>query len=1024
MPNVDDTLAADEPAPVDTSDATLVGDARATPGAVPPGGSRAPARLAPGDHVGRFLVLARIGAGGMGEVFSAYDPQLDRKLALKLLHPAAPSTDSTIGRTRLLREAQAMARLQHPNTVAVHDVGEHHGRVFLAMEFIAGQTLGAWLQERPRDWREILAVFVAAGRGLAAAHAAKLIHRDFKPDNVMVGDDGRVRVMDFGLARARQPGEASSVTALDRDSVVERLRGDLDGSRTNLSTTVTAMGSLTGTPAYMAPEQFLSEAVDARTDQFSFCVALHEALYGERPFPGDNAAALALSVVQNTRRESTNPDVPAWLRRVIDRGLAIDPDQRWPKLDVLLAELERDRSRRLRQLGIGLAGVALVALATIPWLRRDEPDKPEICTGGARIMAETWSPARVSLAEQAVRATKLDHAADTWTRIAPELDLWSRGWIDAHRETCEATELHRGQSAELMQLRMRCLDRQRRGFAVLVDDLEAADADVVEGAVAAAQALPRPARCADEDYVRAVVPPPEDPEVAAAVDELRRELATSETLRRVAPSERLAEVEALRERAASLDYPPVLAEADLRLGRLHAEQAHGPAAVASLRSAYFSAQALGLDELALGAATELIFATGELEADYASAVEWAEHAAAVITRSGTEDDEARRLDRLAQVHMAKGDNAEAEAELRRALELHSGARGKQDAGSAAIHLTLADLLQDLGRNDEARVEFERGGELIRAELGEGHPRLGLTWLGLAQIATAESRHDDARALMERVHELWSKTLPEDHPWFGDLYNDRSMVYSLAKDRELVRADLERAVEIRRRSLGPDHPSLASALTNLGTTRNELGDVEGAIAAMREAEAIHQRAHTDHSGPAVYTYVQLAGILAATGDLDGAIERANMAERAGIKAFGDTHDMVLRARILQAYFAMLAHDDAARAQALMLGNLELAEARGFPPNEMTFLSFVLLAEAELKLGATEQALAHIERAWALDRPRDDDNYIELALDHAKALWALGRKTEARAAAQRGLEIEVNNADGRELHGQIREWLRGR
>ncbi|KIG18720.1 Serine/threonine kinase PKN8 [Enhygromyxa salina] len=1016
---------------VNTSDATLAGEALDFGLSEPAGGgvgggaggggggARALARLAPGDHVGRFLVLARIGAGGMGEVFSAYDPQLDRKLALKLLHPESPRTESTLGRTRLLREAQAMARLQHPNTVAIHDVGEHEGRVFLAMEFIAGQTLGAWLKQAPRSWREIVQVFVAAGRGLAAAHAAKLIHRDFKPDNVMVGDDGRVRVMDFGLARAREPGEASAVTALDRDSVLERLRGDLDGSRANLSTTVTAMGSLTGTPAYMAPEQFLSQAVDARTDQFSFCVALHEALFGERPFVGDTPAALAFAVVQNKRREAVNDKVPSWLRRAIDRGLAIDPDQRWPKLDALLAELERDRSRRLRQLGLALGGLGLVGLATIPWLSRDAP---EVCTNGELIMAETWSPSRASAAEQAVLATQLGHAADTWTRLVPELDLWSRNWVEAHRDTCEATELHRGQSSELMQLRMRCLDRQRRVFAVLLADLEAADADVVEGAVAAAQALPRPARCADEDYVRAVVPPPEDPELAAAVDELRRELAASESLRRVAASERLAEVEALRERAASLGYPPVLAEADLRLGRLHAEQAHGPAAVASLRAAYFSAEALGLDEVALRAATELIFASGELEAKYDVAVEWAEHAAATIIRSGTNEDEARRLERLAQVHMAKGDNAKAETELRQALELHGDARGKQDVGSAAIHLTLADLLQDLGRHDEAQIEFERGGELVRAELGDGHPRLGLTWLGLAQIAADEQRYDEAFALMERVSELWSKTLPEDHPWFGDLYNDRSRAHSFTDQHELARQDLERAVELRRRSLGPDHPSLAASLTNLGTLRSELGDTEGALAAMREAEAIHQRAHTDRSGPAVYAHVQLAMVLAGTGELDAAIEQANLAEQAGITAFGDNHDMVLRARILQAYFGLLAHDDAARAQALMLGNLELAEARGFPPNEMTFLSLIILAEAETKLGANEQALVHIEQAVALDRPQNDINYVELALNHTKVLGALGRKKEARAVAQRGLELRRDDPHAKELHDQLRDWLR--
>nr|WP_276603709.1 serine/threonine-protein kinase [Nannocystis pusilla] len=232
----------------------------------------------PGETIGRFTVLDRLGSGAMGAVYSAYDPKLDRKIALKLLHTRSQDNSSR-GNTRLLREAQAMARLSHPNVVVVHDVGTHRQDVFLAMEFIRGKTLQAWSEERPRSWQEVVATYRQAGAGLAAAHAAGLVHRDFKPANAMVGEDGRVRVLDFGLC--------ATTTA----RIEPNLRA---GSGAELPLWVGR--EFVGTPAYMSPEQFRAEVVGAASDQFSFCVALYEALYGQRPFAGETTQSIALSV--------------------------------------------------------------------------------------------------------------------------------------------------------------------------------------------------------------------------------------------------------------------------------------------------------------------------------------------------------------------------------------------------------------------------------------------------------------------------------------------------------------------------------------------------------------------------------------------------------------------------------------------------------------------------------------------------------------------------------------------------------
>ncbi len=303
-------------------------------------GSSAPVRI------GRYRVLEKIGQGAMGVVYAAIDEQLGRKLALKVLHPV--SGGDAVGRARLLREAQAMARLRHDNVVLVYDVGTHdpgteREQVFLAMELAPGVTLDVWLRTAPRAWQDVLAVFLQAGRALAAAHAAGVLHRDFKPENVLVDTSGRARVLDFGLARALASAAAGEGEADPGDSLSEPL---------------TRTGSILGTPAYMAPEQLRGEKTDARADQFSFCVALYEGLYGERPFTGvPRFAAVRVTHVPKDSR------IPDGLRRVVLRGLSNDPAQRWPDMDaLLLAATPPAVRRRWIIAAAGLAGCAGLGL--------------------------------------------------------------------------------------------------------------------------------------------------------------------------------------------------------------------------------------------------------------------------------------------------------------------------------------------------------------------------------------------------------------------------------------------------------------------------------------------------------------------------------------------------------------------------------------------------------------------------------------------------------------------------------------
>lgn len=349
-------IASDTPEPVDLAMSPTA-----------PAGGDAHVALSPGQTVGRFVVLGRIGSGGMGVVFAAYDPKLDRKVALKLLrNPDDERIPPHDAQMRLRREAQAIAQLSHPNVIQVYDVGTYQSEVYIAMEFVDGQTLTRWLRKWERPWKDILDKFLQAGRALAAAHQGGLMHRDFKPDNVLVGKDERVRVMDFGLARSLFFDGDSVSRALDVVSI------PISDSGNVLGQPLTKTGTVLGTPRFMAPEQFAGQDTDARSDQFSFCVALYESLYGYHPFPDNNAAGLVKSP-QHTQVRPPPDDtrVPGWLHATIVRGLAADPMRRWASMSALLRALAPRPEPTRSIVALLAAGVAAVALATSVYLYRD-----------------------------------------------------------------------------------------------------------------------------------------------------------------------------------------------------------------------------------------------------------------------------------------------------------------------------------------------------------------------------------------------------------------------------------------------------------------------------------------------------------------------------------------------------------------------------------------------------------------------------------------------------------------------------
>ncbi|MCH9688528.1 MAG: serine/threonine protein kinase, partial [Deltaproteobacteria bacterium] len=520
-----------------------------------------------GTEIGRYVVLGLLGRGAMGMVYAVYDPKLDRRIALKVLPP-----DRRIGaddhRARLLREAQALARLNHPNVVAVHDAGVVEEQIFVAMEHLEGQDLQRW-QEVPRPWPEVLRTYVQAGRGLEAVHAAGLVHRDFKPANAVLADDGRVRVLDFGLARERVAQDDASSSSI----------GSTDGDIAPISegsgvSRVTEAGVVLGTPAYMAPEQFRAQEPDARSDQFGFCVSLYEGLYGERPFEGRTPGMLMQHIVEGrVRDEPRGSKVPRWLREALVRGLAHVPDERWPSMTALLAVLTADRGARRRSLAVGALGV--VTVAALGWgvsqsRASPEPTLPTACTEAAARLSGLWDDEQRVAVEEALTRTRTPFAVDVASAVTVRLDRYADDWVAMVTDSCRATHVRGEQSETLLDLRTACLERRRVELGAFVGVMSEADAAVVERAVSAAMKLTPIAVCGDADRLRATVPPPDDPAAAAEVEAIRMQLPAVRSSVNVGRyEEAISRLEQLDERAAAVDHGPVRAEVMALLGFVH-----------------------------------------------------------------------------------------------------------------------------------------------------------------------------------------------------------------------------------------------------------------------------------------------------------------------------------------------------------------------------------------------------------------------------------------------------------------------
>lgn len=796
-------------------------------------GSSRPAQLE------RYSLLEKLGEGTSGAVYSAWDPRLDRKVAIKVLHAGATA--------ELEREARTLAKLAHPNVVTIHDVGESDDQLFLAMEFIDGAPLSA-LEADALGWRRVVSIYRQALAGLAAAHDLGIVHRDFKPANAILGSDGRVRVVDFGLART---------------SVEPTVR---------LTSAVHTRAA--GTPRYMAPEQHRGEAISASSDQYSACAALWEALLNRPAFDAGTLKALA-------EAKSVAPELPASSRvpsrvlRVLRRGLSPSACDRFPSLRDLDASLARSAR------GPGRPTLTIVGLGALVagGLTLARPNKPCV---GADAPPQSWSTSSRKAMGDAFNQTGLPHAETSFETTDGILDRWTQSWGDSRANACE---LHAQgmQSAEGLDLRTQCLEEQRTRFDALLSVFATADDTVVDRAVDAASRLPSPKACADLERLRTVHPIADEAkeQVSAAGESVAR--AEAELLAgHFARAQELLVPVRRACAAGELPHQPTCVNANLAAGKAASDAGEHSDAARILSSAAVEAQRARMLEGFATAAALLSWEYGEVDGRLDDAMTWAQlgkasidgeeapaaelkllNAEAAALTNANRWEEALtahqlRLTRLealygpdsplavtsyaniANLENLRGRDEDAEAAYDKALELGATVFGASHPKILTTRQNRAGMLVRGGRVAEGVDELVGVLDLQREALGPTHPALVPT---LTNISIARSRLDDpagalasareATALVVKAHGADSPVLVET--WMVEVLP----LLDLGRHEEAVKLS-RRALEASQKQLGPDHLTTAYARRCLGGALRMFGEEEEGQSNLVAATALFEK----------------------------------------------------------------------------------------------------------------------------------------------------------------------------------------
>ncbi len=970
---------------------------------------------APSDRelhsLGRYVVLRPIGSGGMGAVYIAYDPELDRKVALKLLH----GETSPQRRRALLMEAQAMAKLAHPNVAAVHDVGEHEQAVYMAMELVEGVTLRAWLADERRSWRQILEPFIEAGRGLEAAHARGLIHRDFKPDNVMISKAGRAVVLDFGLAR---PTRGAASQGIDDES----LSGAVLAEAT--------VGRVSGTPAYMAPEQSMASELTAAVDQFAFCVSLWEALYGERPFEGPTYARMLANISDGrVRRPRSKRRAPRWLERCLLRGLRPDAEQRWASMTRLLSALERGRDRWRWQ--VGMVGVLTAAVPLGVGVERDRRREREhekrvaACTAEGEAILEVWNDGARARLRSGLLATGASFAEDSVATLTPWLDDYAETWKNGRFEVCLHTTVDGDWSNDESERALWCLEDRQLQLEATVDQISAGDAKAARRAVRLASYLDPVEPCLDVKLLEGLPAPPR--ELRDEIRGVRARLIETDRLRhRGHQAEALEEATAARTLAEDLGWPPLRASARFTEGRCLFEADRLAEADLVLTDAYFDATTVGSIEVAFRAARSLV-TVNNAHRRFREAMIWSRHADAVAKDKVDPGrlDEAEGHYVLATTHAGLGDEAARLEAAEHALELRTQTLGESHPITAAAQGELASAYVQQGRSEDALRLARQAHDTWLEAVGPAHPRTVGAAERCMETALALGRPQEALPYAERNVAVYENPDANNESRLGDAVYRLGLVYQEARRFRDAAHAFERATAIFKDVYGTESRRVVAGLIHTCNALRKRGLHDLATSKCEEATEVAQGLSRNREEALAWALESLASVRLSLGRPDEALALRLDALAKREAALGSKHAaLVVPLGVLGDAQVLTDRRDEARdsyQRALDIGDETMGAEDKRLVRPLCGLSEVLLS-SEGETGA----LALARRAAAISERR----YIRPPLS-SRATFALARaldaddgpSDEARALARRAREGYAS-VDWASKVDEIDAWLADR
>lgn len=953
------------------------------------------------SHIAHYEVRRIVGQGAVGRVYAAHDPRLDRPVAIKVLLGGG----SRRTRERMRREAQALARLSHPNVVQVYEVGDDPRGLFLAMELVEGVTLDRW-QRQERNIAELLDIYVQAGRGLAAAHATGLVHRDFKPHNVMVQADApgrpRARVLDFGLARLAEIGAAPSTTTSSPagDAPVNAL---------------TAAGGIVGTPAYMAPEQFVRSDVGPAADQFSLCVALWEALYEERPFRGASVAELMGELKHDLdAARPRNPKVPTRVHRALLRGLRVRPEDRFASMDELVSALQPRGSTTWR---VVAAGIALSAAAWALW-----PASPssEACATSSTL-AGVWDDARRDGAAKAMLATDLAYAEQTWLLALERLDDYALDWQATRWASCvAATTATNATDALDVDRRTACLERARDALDAVADLLENADDATVRRALQLTQDLPGLPRCIDAGALSDPIPAPPAHE-RALVAEVRTLLARSRARRTAG---RYADAHELTRRAEDLAgplvYEPVGYEVAFERGlTLYNLGRHEPALV-SLRAALALSSAGGDREVAFGAARSL----ARLLAVHLQRPDEARPFAEAAQRFAQTTEDQFRIELMwGQILRTEGDYQAAQARLERGIALLTDL-DTEPLTLANARTILAGAHRIQGKYEQAMAELREALQIREAVFGVQHPIVAMTHGNLGNVLIGMGREDDAVAEYRTALDIYEATDSIGTADAALVMSNLAESLRYAGRYAEARTLHEQALAGRLRTLGADSPLIAHSRINLGRTLARLGELQEAESQCEAARLMFTTSRGDADAAAAHAHSCLAEVRSQRGEHGRAAESFREAIAVYTAVFGRDHldTATTRLGLSDALWNAGRNDEAIHEAR---GALAAVEAQRSGGDELLAVARATAALRLVQTGAFDDARRILAPAAKHDDgPLPHDTRTRLRFARALLRWADATddaaRAEARAQVQAALDGALEETEQADV-AAMRAWL---